>query len=233
MKMGSTTLTKEERDVIILAAQRPRVRRLTNAEIAQSLGISAIRVKTLIHNTCVKMKVHNRNEAILFAMIRGEISPTAIYSLGELAEIFSSLSPDVLTSIANLVRQKLEHGHIRGRYKRVIPTNRRQHTILTRRERDVLSLAGRGLTNKEIADRLCMTAGAVRTFLNRACTKLGATTRADAVVFAIKEREISVGDIASFDELLQALAPLGAEAIERMAQLVIQEHGQEAVPTSS
>jgi len=38
-----------------------------------------------------------------------------------------------------------------------------QDAILTNRERDVLILAGQGLTNKAIADKFCLTSGAVRT----------------------------------------------------------------------
>ena len=166
-------------------------------------------------------------------MKRGEISLTEFYSLDELAEILSSLSPDMLRRIAHLVRQELEHGHLPGKDEQIICTDRRQDTILTKRERDVLILAGRGLTNKEIADRLYISISAVRTFLNRACTKLGARKRADAVVLALKQREISIGEIFSLNELVQILAPLGAESIEKIAQLLSQKLGQEPVPTGS
>ena len=233
MKTKSTVLTKEERDILILAALHPRGKHLSNSEIAQRLGISVSRVKTLIHQACVKLGAHNRNEAIFFAMKRGEISLNEFYSLDELAEILSSLSPDMLRRIAHLVRQELEHGHLPGKDEQIICTDRRQDTILTKRERDVLILAGRGLTNIEIADRLYISISAVRTFLNRACTKLGARKRADAVVLALKQREISVGEIFSLNEVVQGLAPLGAESIEKIAQLLNQKLGQEPVPTGS
>jgi DNA-binding CsgD family transcriptional regulator len=232
MKTRSTALTKEERDILILVALHGQ--HLNNAEIGQRLGISVSRVKTLIHQACVKLEAHNRNEAIFFAIMkRGEISPTEVYSLDELAEILISLSPDILIRIAHLVRQELEHGHLPGKDEQIIRTDRRQDTILTKRERDVLILVGRGLTNKEIADRLYMSIAAVRTFLSRACTKLGARKRADAIVLALKQREISVGEIFSLNELIQSLAPLGAESIEKMAQLLNQKLEQEPIPTGS
>jgi len=231
MKTKSTVLTKEERDILILAAQHGQ--HLSNAEIAQRLGISVSRVKTLIHQACVKLEAHNRIEAIFFAMKRGEISLNEVYSLDEIAEILSSLSPDMLRRIAHLVRQELEYGHLPEKDEQIIPTDRRQDTILTKRERDVLILAGRGLTNMEIADRLYISISAVRTFLNRACTKLGARRRADAVVLALKQREISVGEITSLNEVVQGLSPLGADSVEKMAQLLNQKLGQEPVPTGS
>jgi len=230
MKTKSTLLTKEERDVLILAVVHGQ--HLNNAEIAQRLGVSVSRVKTLIHQACVKLEAHNKNEAIFVAIMkRGEISPTEFYSLDELAEILISLSPDMLRRIAHLVRQELEHGQLPSKDEQIICTDRRQDAILTKRERDVLILVTRGLTNKEIADRLCISISAVRTFLNQACTKLGARKRADALVLALKQREISLGEIFSLNEVVQSLAPLGAESIEKIAQLLSQKLGQEPVPT--
>jgi DNA-binding CsgD family transcriptional regulator len=233
MTTKSTTLTREERDVLILGTIHPRGKHLSNSEISQRLGISVSRVKNLIHQACVKLEAHNRIEAIFFAMKRGEISLNEVYSLDEIAEILSSLSPDMLRSIAHLVRQELEHGHLPGKDEQIILTDRRQDTTLTKRERDVLILAGRGLTNREIADKLYITPSAVRTFLNRACTKLGARKRSDAVVLALKQREISVGEITSLNEVVQGLAPVGAESLEKMAQLRNQKPGQEPIPTGS
>jgi DNA-binding CsgD family transcriptional regulator len=233
MKTKSTVLTREERDVLILGTIHPRGKHLSNSEIGQRLGISVSRVKNLVHQACVKLEAHNRIEAIFFAMRRGDISLNEVYSPDEIAEILSSLSPDMLRRIAHLVRQELEYGRLPGKDEQIILADRRQDTTLTRRERDVLILAGRGFTNKEIADRLYISISAVRTFLNRACTKLGARKRADAVVLALKQGEISVGEITSLNEVVQGLAPVGAESLEKMAQMLNQKLGQEPVPTGS
>ena len=175
MKTKSAILTREERDVLVLAATHRRGQHLNNIEIADRLGMSVSRVKTLIHQACVKLEAHNRIEAIFLAMVRGEMSLDEVYSLDELAEILSSLSRDTLMKIADLVRRALEHGQLPEKDERILCTDRRQDTTLTNRERDVLILAGRGLTNKEIADRLYISISAVRTFLYRACTKLEAS----------------------------------------------------------
>ncbi len=231
MKTKSTVLTREERDVIILVA--PHGKHLNNSEIAQRLGVSVNRVKTLIHQACVKLEAHNRNEAIYFAIKRGEIGLDEVYSLDEVAEILSSLSPDVLIRIAHLMRQELEHGHLPGEDEQTVCTDRRQNTTLTNRERDVLILAARGLTNREIADSLCISIGSVRIFLYRACTKLGAHKRADAVLLALKQGEIGVGEITSLNEIVQNFASSGAESLEKVAQLLNQKLGQEPVLTGS
>lgn len=56
--------------------------------------------------------------------------------------------------------------------------------VLTQREREVLALVGRGLSNDEIAARLVLSPATARTHVSRAMTKLGARDRAQLVVTA-------------------------------------------------
>jgi DNA-binding NarL/FixJ family response regulator len=55
---------------------------------------------------------------------------------------------------------------------------------LTDREREVVGLAGEGLSNEEIADRLVVSPATARTHVSRAMVKLSARDRAQLVVFA-------------------------------------------------
>jgi len=230
-KTQGPALTSEERDILVLVA--PHGKHLNNVEISQRLGLSVGRVKALIHQAYVKLEAENRIEALFSAMMRGEISLHEFYSLEELVELLTSLSPDVLRRIAHLVRQQSEHAYLPEEDEQIICTGRRQDSVLSKRERDVLILAGRGLTNREIANSLCMSIGSVRVFIYRACRKLGAHKRYDAIVLAMRQREISVSDIFSLNEFLQLLAPLGAESIERMAHLLDQKLEKEPAQTSS
>ena len=218
---------------LVLAAAHPNGQHLNNTEIAQHLGESVSKVKILIHQACVKLGAQNRIEAILFATRRREISMNELYTLDELAELLSSLYPSGLRRIAHLVREGLEHGYPMETDEQVIHTDRRQDTILTKSEQDVLILVGRGLTNKEIADTLYISSNTVRTSLYWAYTKLGVHKRSDALMLALKRREINIAQMYSLYELLEYLAPLGAESIEKIAQLMSQKFGQEPVPAGS
>lgn len=232
--MKIPVLTKDEKDVLILAAAHPGHNRLSNSQIALRLGISVSKVKRLLHSSFIKMKADNRIEAIRAAQGRGEITIKELYSSDELTELLSTLGPDILRRIAYLLRQGLiEHGHLSREDEQIICTDRRPDAVLTNRERDVIIGAGLGLTNKEIADRYYISGSAVTTFLNRACRKLGATNRTHAFMLALKRREVSLGEICSMNELLRLLAPLGAESLEGIAQKLEEKPWQEPAPTGS
>ena len=65
--------------------------------------------------------------------------------------------------------------------------------VLTEREREVVALVARGLTNTEIAERLFIAQGTAKTHVSRAMVKLGARDRAQLVVFAYETGLVSPG----------------------------------------
>jgi len=66
---------------------------------------------------------------------------------------------------------------------------------LTEREREVMALAGAGLSNEEIAERLVVSPATARTHVSRAMVKLGARDRAQLVVFAYESGLVSPGHV--------------------------------------
>jgi DNA-binding NarL/FixJ family response regulator len=65
--------------------------------------------------------------------------------------------------------------------------------FLTDREREVLTLVGRGLSNDEIASRLFISVATARTHVSRAMTKLHARDRAQLVVAAYESGLVTPG----------------------------------------
>jgi DNA-binding NarL/FixJ family response regulator len=56
--------------------------------------------------------------------------------------------------------------------------------VLTAREREVLTLIGRGASNAEIAESLTLGEGTIKTHIGHIFAKLGLRDRAAAVVYA-------------------------------------------------
>jgi len=133
--------------------------------------------------------------------------------------------------LVHLMREQPKHDSLPLHEEQIVCTRRGADGVLTPRERDVLALTWRGLTNAQIGEKLCMSANSVRSFLSRACAKLGARKCIDALVLALKRRELSIGEIASLDEMLRLLEPLGPEGVEKVAQLLEQKLAKERAST--
>jgi DNA-binding NarL/FixJ family response regulator len=66
--------------------------------------------------------------------------------------------------------------------------------VLTEREREVVALVARGMTNDDIATTLFVSPLTAKTHVNRAMTKLGARDRAQLVVIAYQAGLVRAGD---------------------------------------
>jgi DNA-binding NarL/FixJ family response regulator len=83
------------------------------------------------------------------------------------------------TEMVALLRLVNEHRMIRRRDEATLAS-------LTRREREVLTLLGEGLGDKEMADRLHVSRETVHTHMVNVLRKLGVETRLQALIFAVK-----------------------------------------------
>ena len=91
--------------------------------------------------------------------------------------------------IAPSVTRRLIEEFVRRPEPGPAPAPHRLDTI-TARERDVLTLVGRGMSNTEIAAALCITMTTVKTYVGRLLTKLNARDRVHLVIIAYQTRLI-------------------------------------------
>ncbi|UIX35661.1 response regulator transcription factor [Streptomyces sp. GQFP] len=68
----------------------------------------------------------------------------------------------------------------------------RELTAITDREREVLTLVGRGLSNTEIAAELCISVATAKTYITRLLAKLDARDRVQLVIIAYEAGLVSV-----------------------------------------
>jgi DNA-binding NarL/FixJ family response regulator len=75
------------------------------------------------------------------------------------------------------------------------PRERKSLELLTEREMDVLKLVTKGLSNKDIADKLCLSVRTVQGHLANIFNKLRVSSRTEAVVHALKEGWVTLDDV--------------------------------------
>ncbi len=161
-------------DVVLMDVRMPDVDGLqATREIAADPELDGVRVLVLT--------TFDEDEHVLEAIRAGaagyllkDVSPTDLReAIRVVAAGESLLSPavtgTVLRSLAERLHAAVDDTPLQG---------------LTEREREVLALVGRGLSNEEIARELFLSPATARTYVSRLLTKLGARDRARLVVLA-------------------------------------------------
>jgi DNA-binding NarL/FixJ family response regulator len=86
----------------------------------------------------------------------------------------------------SITRRMIETHHVR-------PAAVPPPDSLTPREREILGLLGRGLSNAEIAEALVVSETTVKTHVGRVLMKLGLRDRVQAVIFAYESGVVTIG----------------------------------------
>jgi NarL family two-component system response regulator LiaR len=177
-------LTTELRpDVIIMDISMPRVN-----------GIEATkRIKELYPTTAVLILTAYDNEQYIFALLE---AGAAGYLLKDVrrSELISAIravysgEPVLHPQIARKVVERF-------REKRVASAaDEPNRDALSEREMEVLRLAGKGISNKDIAAQLSLSVRTVQAHLGNIFSKLGVGSRTEAVLYALKKGWFSLDE---------------------------------------
>lgn len=110
---------------------------------------------------------------------------TSLYDAGMLKYYDDSIS---LTDSADQINEKIS---------RLIsePEERKRQESLSSREKEVISCIVQGLTNKQIADKLCLSPHTVITHRRNISSKLGIHSTAGLTIYAIVNKLVDIKDI--------------------------------------
>ena len=96
----------------------------------------------------------------------------------------SILHPAIARKVVNRFRGHVDEGKEEAPFEE-----------LTGREIEVLQLAGKGITNREIADSLSISHRTVQAHLSHIFSKLGVGSRTEAVVYALRKGLLTFDDV--------------------------------------
>jgi DNA-binding NarL/FixJ family response regulator len=157
-------------------------------------GIEATRqIKEISPGTAVLVLTAYDDDEYVFALLEA----------GAAGYLLKDVSTDELVEAIRAVQagESMLHPAIArkvvNRFSRRVEPEREEAPFeeLTEREIEVLQLAGKGITNREIADRLSISHRTVQAHLSHIFNKLGVGSRTEAVVYALRKGLLSFEDV--------------------------------------
>ncbi len=82
--------------------------------------------------------------------------------------------------------RKIMTRYILNNHRQSLPPNKDKSTFLSRREEEILLMVAEGVTNEDIADKLCISRHTVKTHIYNIFKKINATSRFQAALWAVK-----------------------------------------------
>jgi two-component system, NarL family, response regulator LiaR len=172
-------------DVAILDISMPR---LSGIEVTR-------RVKSTLPSLAVLILTVYDNDEYVFALLEAGAAGYLLKDVPgkEIIEAVRSVheGESVLhPSIARKVIQRALSGSVK-------PVKDKDEIILSEREKEVLKLAAKGLTNKDIADSLCISSRTVQGHINKIFHKLHVGSRTEAIFQSVKQGWLSFSDLSA------------------------------------
>lgn len=161
-------------DVVLMDVRMPRLDGIaaTREIVAAAAGVRVLILTTFENDDYIFGALSAGASGFLLKRTKPEELIKAIHTVGAGEAL---LSPSVTRRVVDRMAQRIPAAATR---------EERRLDELTPRERDVLDLVARGLSNREIADALVVEESTVKTHVKRILTKLDVRDRVHAVILA-------------------------------------------------
>ena len=156
-------------------------------------GIEATKqIKEKYPDTAILILTAYDDDQYVFALLDAKVSGYLLKTVrGQ--DLISNIR--AIHSGEQVLQASIARKVIEGYNKATMPGSQGMTGPLTKKEMDVLRLAARGITNKEIAEELNLKVQTVRSRLKKVFKKLNVSSRTEAVMYAMKKGWISLHEI--------------------------------------
>jgi len=176
-------VTEKDLDIVIMDIALPKLN-----------GIEATKqIKEISPRTAILVLTAYDDDEYVFALLEA----------GAAGYLLKDVSTDKLVEAIRAVQagESMLHPAIArkvvNRFSRPVEGGKEETPVeeLTEREIEVLQLAGKGITNREIADSLSISHRTVQAHLSHIFSKLGVGSRTEAVVYALRKGLLTFDDV--------------------------------------
>jgi len=157
-------------------------------------GIEATRqIKTLCPSTAVLVLTAYDNDQYVFALLEAGAAGYLLKDVRSQELINAIRAVNAGESVLHPAITRKVINRFAFRAKEPKPEEKKLDQ-LTEREMEVLKLAAKGMTNKDIAHHLTLSTRTVHTHLSNIFSKMQVGSRTEAILFALKEGRLSLED---------------------------------------